>query len=77
MDYVQDSFAHILLSWEWMSLLLVELKCLTYTSALSFCKIQESDDNSFRLHVLELLEIDVVDSLVLQFQIGINFESFC
>ena len=77
MDYIQDSFAHIPLYEKWILALFAELARLTYASALSFCKIQESDDNSFRLHVLELLEIDVVDSLVLQFQIGINFESFC
>ena len=76
-DYVQVCFTHIPFFWEWMSALLAKLACLTNTRSLFPCKIRESDDDSFGLHVLELLEIDVVDSLVPQFQVGFNFEAFC
>ena len=65
-DYIHDSFAHIPLYREWMSVLLPELARLTYANALSFHKVWEFGDDSFRLHVLELLEIDMVDCLVPQ-----------
>ena len=61
---------------EWMLVLFAKLACLANTNALLFCKIWEPDDDSFGLHVLKLLEIDVVDSLVPQFQVGFNFLAF-
>ena len=67
MGYIQDSFAHILVYREWMSALFAELARLTYANTLSFYEIQESSDDSFWLHVLELLDIDVANSLVSQF----------
>ena len=67
MGYIQDSFAHILVYREWMSALFAELARLTYANTLSFCEIQDSSDDSFWLHVLELLDIDVANSLVSQF----------
>ena len=59
-----------------MSALFVDLAWLTYANALSFQNNWESDDKSFRLHVLELLEIDVAYSHVPQFQVGFSFEAF-
>ena len=48
---VQATFAHIPLCWEWISALFTELAHLTYVNALSFRKLRESNDDSFRLHV--------------------------
>ena len=57
--------------------LLSELACLAYAGNLPCREVRESDYDSFRLHVLELLEIYVANSLVPQFQVGFDFLAFC
>ena len=59
-------FSPIPLFWEWMSALLSEMACFTHTRNLLRGKVRESDYDSFRLHVLKFLEIDVADSFVPQ-----------
>ena len=76
MYYIQDPFAHIPLVWKW-SALLAELACFTYARNLFLAECRESDYDSFQLHVLEFLEIDVADFLVPQIQVSFDFEAFC
>ena len=64
MYYIQDPFAHVPLLWERLSVLFAELAGFTYTCNLLLGKGRESDDDSFRLHSFELLEINVADSFV-------------
>ena len=56
------------LSWphtfEWLTLLLSKLTGCTYAFNLLLSKGRESDDDSFRMHAFELLEIDVADAIV-------------
>ena len=49
-----------------MSLLLAELASFAYAFNLLLFECWESDDDSFRLHRLELIEIDVANLLVPQ-----------
>ena len=72
MYYIQDPFAHIPLFREWLSMLFAELTGFTYTCHLFFGKSWESDDDSFRLHSFELLEINVADPFVPQFHVGVG-----
>ena len=77
MYYIQDPFAHIPLVWEWLTALISKLACLVYAGNLPCREVRESDYNSFCLHVLELLEIYVANSLVPQFYVGFDFLAFC
>ena len=57
--------------------MLSELTCFAYARNLLHGKVRESEYDSFRLHVLKLLEIDMVNSLVPQVQVGFDFEALC
>ena len=61
---IQDPFAHMPLLRKWRSTLLSELTCCTYARNLLRGKVRESEYDSFRLHVLKLLKVDVANSLV-------------
>ena len=62
MYYIQDRFAHVLL-WEQLSMLFTNLAGFTYACNLLLGKYWEFDDDPFRLHFFELLEVDVAKSL--------------
>ena len=57
-------------------MLFAKLACFTYSLNPLLSEGEESNDDSFRQHSLELLEIDVVDSLVPQFYVCVDFGSF-
>ena len=59
------------------SALLSELACFTYARDILRGKVRESKYDSFGLHVLKLLEIDMANSLVPYIQVGFDFETFC
>ena len=58
-------------------MLLAELARFAYTFNLLLFECRESDDDSFRLHCLKFVEIDVANSLVPQLYVGIGFRAFC
>ena len=58
-------------------MLLAELACFTYAFNLLLFECRESDYDPFLLHRLELIEIDVANSLVPQLCVGIGFHAFC
>ena len=64
MYHIRDPFIHVPLLWERLSVLFSELAGLTHACNLLLSEGRESDDNSFRLHSFELLEIDVADPFV-------------
>ena len=76
MYYIQDPSAHIPLVREWLTALFSELTCFAHAGNLLVREIRESDYDSFCLHVLELLEIYVANSLVPQFQVSFDFLAF-
>ena len=51
------------------------LACFAYAHDLLRGKTRKSEYDSFGLHVLELLEIDMADSLVPYGQVGFDFEA--
>mgnify|MGYP000550673338 CR=1 FL=1 len=53
-------------------MLLAELASFTQSNNLLLYKGRESDDDSFRLHSFELLEIDVADPFVPQLYVGVG-----
>ena len=53
-------------------MLLAELASFTHSGNLLLCKSRESDDDSFRLHSLELLEIGVAYPLEPQLYVGVG-----
>ena len=57
--------------------MLSELACFAYARDLLRGKVRESEYDSFGLHLLKLLEIDMANSLVPYIQIGFDFEAFC
>ena len=59
-----------------MPLLLSEL-CFTHSFDLFLFEGRELDNDSFRLHRLELIEIDVANLLVPQIYVLIGFGAFC
>ena len=61
---IQDPFAHVPLLQKWRSALFSELTCFAYARDLLHGKVRESEYDSFRLHVLKLLEINMANSLV-------------
>ena len=67
----------MLLLRKWRSAFLSELACFPYACVLLRGKIRESEYDSFGLHLLKLLEIDMANSLVPYIQIGFDFEAFC
>ena len=69
---IQDPFAYLPLFWERLSVLFSELTSVTYASNLLLSEGRESDDNSFRLHSFELLEIDVASPLVSHLYVGVG-----
>ena len=72
MYYIQDSFAHTPLLWERLSVLFVELIGFAYACNLLLGKGWEFDDDSFRLHSFELLEINVVNPFVSQLYVVVG-----
>ena len=74
---IQDPFAHIPLLRKWRSALLSELTRFAYARNLLRGKVRYSEYDSFRLHVLKLLEFDMDNSLVPQVQVGFDFEALC
>ena len=72
MYHIYDPFAHVPFLWEWLSVLFAELASLTYTYNILLSESREFDDDSFQLHSLELLEIDVAYPLVLQLYVGVG-----
>ena len=74
---IQDPFAHMPLLRKWRSALLSELACFAYAHDLLRGKVRESEYDSFGLHVLNLLEIDIANSLVPYIQVRFDFEAFC
>ena len=74
---IQDPFAHVSFLRKWRSALLSELACFAYARDLLRGKVRESEYDSFRLHVLKLLEIDMANSLVPHVQVGFDFEALC
>ena len=54
-------------------MLFAELAGFTYTYNLLLGKCQEFDDDSFRLHSFELLEIDMGDSFVPSLYVSVSF----
>ena len=77
MNYVEYAFAHVPLLRKWASVLLAELARFAYTFNLLLFECRESDDDSFRFHCLEFVEIDVVDSLVTWLYVGVGFHALC
>ena len=61
---VEYAFARVPLLRKWLPMLLAELARLTYAFGLSLFEDWESDDDSFRLHCLKLLKVDVANPLV-------------
>ena len=53
-------------------MLFVELACFAHTDNLRLSKSRKSDDESFRLHSLELLEIGVAYPLEPQLYVGVG-----
>ena len=72
MYYIQDPFACVPLLWERLSVLFAELRSFTYACNFLFGESRESGDNSFRLHSLKLLEIDVAYPLVPQLYVSVG-----
>ena len=62
---------------KWRSALRSEPTRFAYARNLLRGKVRESEYDSFRLHVLKLLEIDMANSLVPQVQVGFDFEALC
>ena len=58
-------------------MLLAELAGRTYTFNLFLLECRDPDDDSFRLHCLELLEVDMANPLVPQLYVGVGFGAFC
>ena len=58
-------------------MLLAELARFAHAFNLIFFECLESDDNSFRLHCFEFVEIDVANSLMPQLYVGVGFRAFC
>ena len=58
-------------------MLLAELARFTYTFNLLLFEGWELDDDSFRLHALELLEVDMVDSFMSKLYVSMSFSAFC
>ena len=77
MNYVEQAFGHVPLFRQRVSVLLSELASFTHSFNLFLFEGREPDDDSFRLHRLELIEIDVANSLVPQLYVGIGFRAFC
>ena len=57
--------------------LLSELACFAYARDLLRGKVQESEDDSFGLHTLKLLEINMASTLVPYIQVIFDFEALC
>ena len=57
--------------------LLSKLARFTYAFNLLLFECWESDDDSFRLHRFEFVEIDVANSLVPQLNVGLGIRAFC
>ena len=57
-------------------MLFASLTCFTYSFNPIFFDGRESSDDSFRLHSLEFLEIDVADSLMPQLYVCVDFVTF-
>jgi hypothetical protein len=74
---IQGPFAHVPLLRKWRSALFPVLACFAYARDLLRGKARKSEYDSFGLHVLKLLEIDMADSLVPYVQVGLGFQALC
>ena len=74
---IQDPFAHIPLLRKWGSALLSKLTCFAYARNLHRGNVQEPEYDSFRLHVLKLLELDMANSPVPHVQVRFYFDALC
>ena len=70
--YIKDPFAHVPLLWEQLSVLFAELIGFRHTCNLLLRKGRESNDDSFRQHSFEILEIDVAYPLMPQLYVGVD-----
>ena len=77
MYYIQDSFGHVPLLRKCRSALLSELACFAYARDLFRGKVRESEYDSFGLHMLKLLKINMANSLVPYVHVGFDFEALC
>ena len=75
-DYIQEAFAHISFFWKWVPMLFAELEYFTYLLNPLLSEVREFDDNSFQLHCLEFLEIDVPNSFVPQLYVRVDLRPF-
>ena len=73
----QDPFAHMPLLQKLRSTLFPELACFADTRNLLCGKARESEYDSFGLHILNLLKINMANSLVPYVQIRFDFEALC
>ena len=62
---------------KWRSALFPVLACFAYAHDLLRGKTRKSEYDSFGLHILELLKIDMADSLVPYVRVGFDFEALC
>ena len=77
MYYIHESFAYVPLFREWLSMFLAELASVAHSENLLLCKNGESNNDSFRLHAFELVEIDLADSFVSYLYVGVGFIALC
>ena len=73
---IQDTFAHMPLLRKWRSALFPELACFAYACNLLRGEARESECDSFGLHILKLLKINMANSLVPYVQVRFDFEAF-
>ena len=74
---IQGPFAHVPLLRKWRSALFPILACFAYARDILRGKAWKAEYYSFGLHVLELLEIDMADSLMPYVQVGLGFKALC
>ena len=75
MYYIEDPFAYVSLFRELLLVLFVELTSFIYSYNLLFNEGRESDDDAFRLHSLEFLDIDVAYPLVPQIYVSVGLSA--
>ena len=73
---IQDPFAHVPLLRKWRAVF-PELACFAYARNLLRGKARESEYDSFGLHILKLLKINMADSLVPFVRVEFDFEALC
>ena len=74
---IQGPFAHMPLLRKWRSALFPVLACCAYARDLLRGKTRKSEYDSFGLHILKLLKINMANSLVPYVQVKFDFEALC